>query len=103
MCCTHREQVEYAALNLLGGLMLLKWLLGHKKQDEVTTPTSGCLYGYGRGDDYFDKVYSLEIRIDELERQQDRCDILSDRYAELQDRIDDLQEKLNELEDYFDD
>lgn len=60
-------------------------LFGSHKQDDATSLPSGRSYDYGREDDYIDKVHSLESRIDELERQQDRCDILSDRYDEFQD------------------
>lgn len=60
-------------------------------------------YDYGQKDDYLDKIHSLEYRINEFERQQDRCDILSDRYDKLQDKMDDIQDKLDELDDYFDD
>ncbi len=86
----------------LGELALLEWLFGSSKQDEVKTPPSSRPYDYGREDNYLDKVYSLENRINELKRQQDRCDILSDRYDELQDRIDNLRDELDELDDYND-
>ena len=89
--------------SFLGELALLEWLFGSRKQDEMAAPPPSRSYDYGREDDYFDKVHSLESRIDELESQQDRYDILSDRYDELQDRIDDLQDELDEMDDYFDD
>ena len=86
--------------NFLGELALLEWLFGSSKHDEVKTPPSNHLYDYNREDDYFDRIHSLGNRIDELERQQGKCDIL---YDELQDRIDALQDELDEMDDYSDD
>ena len=88
-------------LSFLGKLFLLDWLLGDDEVEKVAQPSKPT-YDYGREVDYFDKVYSLESRINELERRQDRCDILSDKYDESQDRIDDLQDERDKLDDYFD-
>ncbi len=53
-----------------GELALLEWPFGSGKRNEAKTPPSGRPYNYDREDGYLDKVYSLESRIDELERQQ---------------------------------
>lgn len=86
-------------LSFLGKAFLLDWLLGDNEEKVPQPPKQ--TYDYGLEDDYFDRVHSLENRIDKLERQQNGCDILSDRYDELQGRIDDLRDELDELDDYF--
>lgn len=65
-------------LSFLGKVFLLDWLLGDDEEKVPQSPKQ--TYDYGREDDYFDRVHSLENRIVKLERQQDRCDILSNRY-----------------------
>ncbi len=87
-------------LNFLGKVFLLDWLLGDDEEKVPQPPKQ--TYDYGREDDYFDRVHSSENRIDKLERQQNRCDILSDGYDELQDWIDDLRDELDDLDDYND-
>lgn len=59
-------------LSFLGKVFSLDWLLGDDEEEKVAQPPKPT-YDYGREDDYFDKVHSLESRINELERQQDRC------------------------------
>ncbi len=54
--------------NFLGELALLEWPFGLGKWNEVKIPPSGRPNNYDREDGYLDKMYSLESRIDELER-----------------------------------
>ena len=52
-------------LSFLGKVFLLDWLLGDDEEEKIAQPPKPT-YDYGREDDYFDKVHSLESRIDEL-------------------------------------
>lgn len=85
--------------------LLLDWLLGD--DDDNKSPASSAPSAPECGSDVEDahcvRIQSLESRIAELEKQQDRCDVLSDRYDDLQDEIDELQDEIDDLQDELDD
>ena len=47
-------------LSFLGKVFLLDWLLGDDEEEKIAQPQKPT-YGYGREDDYFDKVIRWRV------------------------------------------